>query len=83
MRGYTAHMAGLDERERECLDRFCALLNETYPLYPECGRQLSPQFFTDRLRTPPDARTREFLDSIAADAMRVCPGFRPSHPLGA
>jgi hypothetical protein len=51
-----------------------ALLNETYLLYLECGRQLSPQFFSeDRLTPPPDERTREFLQSIEPDAVRVWP----------
>jgi predicted nucleotidyltransferase len=51
-----------------------ALVNATYPLYLECGRQLSPQFFAqDRLGNPPDARTREFIASIAGDARVVWP----------
>jgi predicted nucleotidyltransferase len=119
-------VAGLDERELDCLHRYCGLLserlggrlvevrlfgsaalgdmwpghapqhsdidllvvtrgavgegeaevllNETYLLYLECGRQLSPQFFTqDRLNDPPDERTREFLASIAPDVRRVWP----------
>jgi predicted nucleotidyltransferase len=58
----------VDEAEAE------ALLNETYLLYLECGRQLSPQFFTqERLLAPPDERTREFLTSIADDVRRVWP----------
>jgi predicted nucleotidyltransferase len=51
-----------------------ALLNETYPLYLECGRQLSPQFFAhERLDDPPDERTRAFLQSIEGDARAVWP----------
>jgi predicted nucleotidyltransferase len=52
----------VDEAEAE------SLLNETYLLYLECGRQLSPQFFAEeRLRAPEDERTREFLASIEPD----------------
>lgn len=50
------------------------LLNETYPLYLECGRQLSPHFFTEeRLAAPRDERTREFLARIAPEARVVWP----------
>jgi predicted nucleotidyltransferase len=50
------------------------LLNETYLLYLECGRQLSPQFFAEeRLSAPADERTRAFLASIEPDVRRVWP----------
>jgi predicted nucleotidyltransferase len=50
------------------------LLNETYPLYLECGRQLSPHFFSQhRLAEPDDAQTQRFLHSVAADAISVWP----------
>jgi hypothetical protein len=50
------------------------LLNETYPLYLECGRQLSPHFFSrGRLAAPVDDRTREFLRELGADAVVVWP----------
>jgi predicted nucleotidyltransferase len=50
------------------------LLNETYPLYLECGRQLSPQFYTEeRLAAPGDERTRAFLARIARDVRVVWP----------
>jgi hypothetical protein len=50
------------------------LLNATYPLYLECGRQLSPHFFTERrLASPEDERTREFLADIAPDTVTVWP----------
>jgi hypothetical protein len=50
------------------------LLNETYPLYLDCGRQLSPQFRTEQhLADPPDEPTREFLERIAPDARTVWP----------
>ena len=56
--------------EREKAD----LLNETYALYLECGRQLSPHFFGERrLAAPDDERTREFLARIAGEARVVWP----------
>src|ERR671928_996779 len=45
------------------------LLDETYPLYLECGRQLSPHFFSERrLAAPESERTREFLERIAGES---------------
>ena len=113
----------LTETERECLERYCALLaarlpdlvrvrmfgsaargdmwpahspmhsdidllvvtreevpedvqeklgNETYPLYLECGRQLSPQFLAAaRVAAPPDERTRAFVAQAEADGVDV------------
>src|SRR4051812_26366140 len=50
------------------------LLDETYPLYLECGRQLSPHFFSERrLREPDDQRTHEFLAQIEGDVVVVWP----------
>jgi hypothetical protein len=50
------------------------LLNETYALYLECGRQLSPHFFSAaRLAAPEDDRTRDFLERIAGEARVVWP----------
>jgi predicted nucleotidyltransferase len=119
-------MASLSANERDCLDRYCALLrerlgerlnevrmfgsaargdmwraqssmnsdidllvvtrgdipeseqdellNETYPLYLECGRQLSPHFFSERrLAAPESPRTRDFLERVAPDALSVWP----------
>jgi len=119
-------MAALDERERDCLDRYCRLLeerlrgrlvavrmfgsaargdmwaahapmnsdidllvvtthdvpeseqkpllDETYPLYLECGRQLSPHFFNERrLAEPESERTREFLARIEPESVTVWP----------
>jgi predicted nucleotidyltransferase len=119
-------MAALDERERDCLDRYCrlvaerladrlvavrmfgsaargdmwaahapmnsdidllvvttddvaesehnSLLAETYPLYLECGRQLSPHFFSEqRLAQPESKRTREFLARTGPEAVTVWP----------
>ena len=119
-------MAALDERERDCLDRYCRLLaerlagrlvavrmfgsaargdmwaahapmnsdidllvvttddvpdseqnlllDETYPLYLECGRQLSPHFFSERrLAEPESERTRDFLARIEPESVTVWP----------
>jgi Nucleotidyltransferase domain len=56
------------EREQE------ELLNETYPLYLECGRQLSPHFFSEqRLARPPDERARAFLRRVETDLVVVWP----------
>ena len=60
--------AAVPEPDRE------ELLNETYPLYLECGRQLSPHFFSEgRLTAPEDERTRDFLRRVEADGVRVWP----------
>jgi hypothetical protein len=48
------------------------LLNETYPLYLECGRQLSPHFFAEpRLAAPESERTQRFLAQVRADGVDV------------
>ena len=106
-------MGSLSERERDCVERFYALLekrlgerlvevrmsdgspvnsdiellvvtrddasnveqeeliDETYPMFLECGRQISPHFFSQRRLAAPadDERTREFLKRISADAV--------------
>jgi hypothetical protein len=50
------------------------LLNETYPLYLECGRQLSAHFFSARrLATPESKRTSEFLARIEGESVTVWP----------
>jgi predicted nucleotidyltransferase len=50
------------------------LLGETYPPYLECGRQLSPHFFSEqRLAQPESERTREFLARIGPEAVTVWP----------
>jgi ribosomal protein S18 acetylase RimI-like enzyme len=50
------------------------LVNETYPLYLECGRQLSPQLVPeDRLAAPRDERERAFFAQVAADGIDVWP----------
>jgi predicted nucleotidyltransferase len=60
--------ADVPEEERE------QLLNETYPLYLECGRQLSPHFFSERrLAEPESERTRAFLARVEGEAVAVWP----------
>ena len=60
----TRDDVGADEQEQ--------LLDETYPLYLECGRQLSPHFFSEgRLAAPGDERTRVFLRHAATDGVSV------------
>jgi predicted nucleotidyltransferase len=43
------------------------LLNETYPLYLECGRQLSPTFLTEARA----AEASEFLAQVERDGVDV------------
>jgi hypothetical protein len=51
-----------------------ALVNETYALFLECGRQLAPQFYSEQRLTAPDGeRAREFLETIAADVLVLWP----------
>jgi predicted nucleotidyltransferase len=65
-------------REPVVDDRQEELLNETYPFYLECGRQLSPHFFSERrLAEPEDERTREFLERVAGDIVPVWPTGLP------
>jgi predicted nucleotidyltransferase len=48
------------------------LLNETYPLYLECGRQLSPHFFTEQQFNEPDSDlTRAFFGRVRAEGRTV------------
>jgi ribosomal protein S18 acetylase RimI-like enzyme len=57
--------------------------NETYPLYLECGRQLSPQFVpAARLTAPRHDRDREFFAHVARDGVDVWPAaeLRPFTP---
>jgi predicted nucleotidyltransferase len=50
------------------------LVNETYPLFLECGRQISPHFYTERQSAEPDSdRMRAFLGAIAGDVVVVWP----------
>lgn len=55
-----------------------AILNETYPLYLECGRQLSPQFWTaDKLADPPTEKAKAFKQLILREGVRLFPPDRP------
>lgn len=50
------------------------LINETYPLFLESGRQLSPHFFSERQLAEPDTeRMRAFVSDIARDVVVVWP----------
>jgi predicted nucleotidyltransferase len=51
-----------------------SLVNETYPLFLECGRQLSPHFYSERsLAVPDSAQTRAFVVDIAEDDVALWP----------
>ena len=53
------------------------LIDETYPMFLECGRQISPHFFSARrLKAPDDERTREFLRRMSKDAVVEWPAPR-------
>ena len=55
------------------------LIDETYPIFLECGRQISPHFFSERkLKTPDDEGTRDFLRRVSADAIVDWPARRAS-----
>ena len=44
------------------------LLNETYPLFLECGSQIAPQFRTmAEFHAPKDERTHEFFAQVRAE----------------
>jgi hypothetical protein len=109
-------VGSLTRRERDCVERFYALLekrlgerlvevrmfgsdidllvvtrddaseaeqeeiiDETYPMSLECGRQISPHFFSERrLAAPTDERTREFLKRVSAEGVVDWPARRES-----
>ena len=55
------------------------LIDETYPMSLECGRQISPHFMSERkLQAPDDEGTRDFLRRAAADAVVDWPARRAS-----
>jgi len=57
------------------------LLNATYELYLECGRQLSPHFFSRaNLDAPADARQREFFAAVAREGSPVWEALTPYSP---
>jgi predicted nucleotidyltransferase len=47
-----------------------ALVDETYPLFLESGRQIGPTFWSrERLEHPPDERARRFLENVRREAV--------------
>ncbi len=48
-----------------------ALVDATYPLFLEAGRQIAPQFWTvERFENPPaDARVQEFITQVLRDGV--------------
>jgi hypothetical protein len=56
------------------------LIDETYPMFLECGRQISPHFFSERrLKAPGDEGTRDFLQRMSRDAVVDWPaGSKPA-----
>lgn len=51
-----------------------SLLNETYPLYLECGRQIAPQFKTaSGFQNPAEEVGRAFKERVATEGKRVHP----------
>jgi predicted nucleotidyltransferase len=51
-----------------------SLIDETYPFFLQCGRQISPQFRTvSQFRLPQDAVTRAFVTQVAAEGRVIYP----------
>ena len=64
----------ITEQDRE------ALINETYPLYLECGRQVSPQFRTvAEFQKPNTERGRMFKARLAEEGRLLLsiPAYKP------
>jgi hypothetical protein len=60
----TIHLLHEEDREH--------LINETYPLYLECGRQLSPQFRTvAEFENPTTERGATFKERIAEEGRMI------------
>ena len=67
----------MTETEPTRPERREAILNETYPLYLECGRQLSPQFWTtEKLADPPTEKAKAFKQLILREGVRLFPPDR-------
>ena len=50
------------------------LVDATYPLYLECGRQISPQFRTTSwFEAPEDEREREFAARVRQEGVTIYP----------
>jgi predicted nucleotidyltransferase len=46
------------------------LIDATYPLFLECGRQISPHFFThERVTAPATERDRGLVEQLTSDGM--------------
>lgn len=59
-------------REPVAKDAQEELINATYPLFLQCGRQLSPQFRTVlEFDGPPSDRTRLFFDRVRAEGKLI------------
>jgi predicted nucleotidyltransferase len=55
-------------------DRRETLINETYPLYLECGRQISPQFWSEaNYSDPPTESKRELRRQLSHEGQRIYP----------
>ena len=55
------------------------IIDETYPMFLEFGRQISPHFFSERrLQAPDDERTRAFLRRMKAEEVVEWPIRRGS-----
>lgn len=49
-----------------------ALVDATYPLFLESGRQIAPTFWSrERLARPPDERARRFLENVRREAVPI------------
>jgi predicted nucleotidyltransferase len=54
-----------------------ALVNETYPLYLECGRQISPQFWSAaKFDDPPTETARTFKEQLLREGAVLVPAAR-------
>jgi predicted nucleotidyltransferase len=52
-----------------------ALTDATYPLFLDCGKQISPNFVSEsRIEAPPTEKDREVFARIAADRRVIWPG---------
>jgi predicted nucleotidyltransferase len=55
------------------------LINETYPLFLECGRQISPQFRTmGQFRSPTDELTLRFVAQVRAEGFVIYGAAQPN-----
>jgi hypothetical protein len=52
-------------------DRVQELLDATFPLYLECGRQISPQLRTEAQLAADDGRAATFREHVARDGITI------------